>query len=349
MATIDRLAPAPVKPTTTLCRAHRSVSLFLPAILFASCTFFGAATQSYGQDVADAAKQERARKESQQKKTRHVYTEEDLKRAQILTSEDRAQVEAKKNQQAPPTAEKPAEGVDAQSLPLNEPLGDVARRLRRQKQSQKLQRSVEFHLPFADAPAFASPKPPVQPLLAPSSKPLAPSPKPSAPRFAPYQPPVKRSPFGRPRVFTAAPSLIAPSQPPIVPLAPVQPPAPVAPVNSAKGNVVTVQRGDSLWKLAEQNLGKGQRWHELLSANPSITDPNHIVAGSQIVLYAASTSRRTVTQYTVRTGDSLSQIAQSQLGHASFSSCLLRANPAIRDANLIYAGQVLLLPATCSR
>ena len=147
----------------------------------------------------------------------------------------------------------------------------------------------------------------------------------------------------------AAPSLVAPPRPPAVNLAPIQPPAPLAPVNSAKGNVVSVQRGDSLWKLAEQNLGKGLRWRELLSANPSITDPNHIVAGSQIVLPAASTSRQTATKFTVRTGDTLSQIAQTQLGRASYSSCLLHANPSIRDANRIYAGEVLLLPATCVR
>jgi nucleoid-associated protein YgaU len=147
----------------------------------------------------------------------------------------------------------------------------------------------------------------------------------------------------------AAPSLVAPSRPPAVNLDPIQPPAPLAPVNSAKGNVVTVQRGDSLWKLAEQNLGKGLRWRELLSANPSITDPNHIVAGSQIVLPAASASHWAATKFTVRTGDTLSQIAQAQLGHASYASCLLQANPSIRDANRIYAGQVLLLPVTCLR
>jgi nucleoid-associated protein YgaU len=355
MARIDLPAPAPMNQTTHVCRSHVSLSFCLPVILFASCTFF-AATQSFGQDVAEAAKQERARKESQQKKSKHVYTEEDLKRAQILTPEDRAQIEAKKNQQTPPPAEKPAESVDAQSLPPNAPLGDVARRLRTQKQSEKLQRSAEFHLPFADAPVFASPKPPAQPLLAPSLKPLAPSlnllapsSNPSAPRLAPYQPPVKRSPFGRPRVFMAAPSLVAPSRPHAVALAPVRPPAPLAPVNSTKGNVVTVHRGDSLWKLAEQNLGKGLRWRELLSANPSITDPNHIAAGSQIVLPAASASLRAATKITVRTGDTLSQIAQSQLGHASYSSCLLQANPSIREANLIYGGQVLIVPATCSR
>src|SRR5438067_13461597 len=45
------------------------------------------------------------------------------------------------------------------------PLGEIARRLRREKESQQLQRSAEFPLPFTDAPVLASPKPPTQPLL----------------------------------------------------------------------------------------------------------------------------------------------------------------------------------------
>jgi nucleoid-associated protein YgaU len=307
--------------------------------------------------VAEAAKQERARKESQQKKSKHVYTEEDLKRAQILIPEDRAELEAKKNQQPPPAPEKSRDGIDAQSLPPDAPLGDVARRFRKLKESQRLQQSAEFHLPFSDAPVLASPKP-MQPLQPHSFKPIMP-PAPAAPHFAPYQPPVKRSPFARPRVFTAAPPMIAPSRPPAARLVPAQPPAPVAPAvapsvapaivpaPAAKRNVVTVKPGDSLWKLAEQNLGKGLRWHELLSANPNILDPNHIVPGSQIVLPSASLSLRTPAKFIVRTGDTLSQIAQTQLGHASYAACIAHANPSIRNANMIYAGQVLLLPASC--
>ena len=335
--------------------SRRCLSLCFPGIVFVSCAVFGAA-QCSAQDVAEAARQERAQKESKQKKSKHVYTEQDLKREQILTPEDRAQVEAKKNQLAPPSAEKAPEALDAQSLSPDAPLGDVARHYRKQKQSQKLQLSAEFHLPFANAPALASPKPPVLASPKPPVMPLRPPvSKPAAPRFAPYQPPVKRSPFERPKVFFAAPALVMPSRPPAVRMMPSKPAAPasVAPVvpvmpkGPPKLNAVIVKPGDSLWKIAQQNLGKGPRWQDLLAVNPGIVDANHIVAGSQIYLPAAGISLRTPTKITVRKGDTLSKIAQTQFGHASYWSCVAQANPAIRDANVIFEGQVLLLPASC--
>src|SRR5712664_2222367 len=340
---------SPMSPTTIVRHSLRLESLCIPGILLFSCALFFT-TECHAQDVADTAKQERARKEWQQKKPRHVYTEEDLKRAQILTPEDRAQIEARKNQGAPDTGEKPEDALDAKSLSPDVPLGDVARRFRRLKELQKLQQSAEFHLPLADAPVLASPKP-MQPVRPHAFKPAVPA----APRFAPYRPPVKRSPFARPKIFTAAPPLVAAPRPPAARLVPAQPPAPVAPTivvptvtPNVAPTVVTVKRGDSLWKLAEQHLGHGLRWHDLLSANPGILDPSYIVTGSQIVLPAAISSVRTATKFTVRTGDTLSQIAQSQLGRASYAACIAHANPVIRDANLIYAGQVLVLPASCT-
>jgi nucleoid-associated protein YgaU len=354
MLRTDLVTPSSVGPATAVRSLSAALRLCLPSFLIFSCALFVAA-ECRAQDVAGAAKQERARKESQQKKSKHVYTEEDLKRAQILTPEDRAELDAKKNQQSSPAPEKSSDALDAQSLPPDAPLGDVARRFRKLKESRRLEQSAKFHLPFSDVPVLASPKP-MQPLQPHAFKPAAP-PVLAAPHFAPYQPPVKRSPFARPKVFTAPP-MIAPSRPPAARLVPAQPPAPVAPAvapsvapataTAAKRNVITVKPGDSLWKLAEQNLGKGFRWHELLSANPRILDPNHIVAGSQIVLPAQSFSLRTPARFTVRTGDTLSQIAQSQLGHASYAACIAHANPSVHNANLIYAGQVLLLPASCT-
>src|SRR5438309_10243866 len=216
-------------------RSSCTRSMCFPAVLITASAIVGAA-QCSAQDVAEAARHERTQKQSKQKKSRHVYTERDLKRAQILTPEDRAQVEAKKNQTVPSPAEKSGEAVDAQSLSPDAPLGDVARRFRKQKESQKLQRSAWFHFPFADAPALASPKPPVMPL-----RPAVSSPAP--PKFVPYQPPVKRSPFERPKVFMSAPPRVL-SDPPALRVTPA---APIAPASAAKLNVVTVNPGDSLW------------------------------------------------------------------------------------------------------
>lgn len=505
----------------------RFVRLTCSGILVISCTIFGF-SPCYAQDVAEAARQEQARKANQQKK-KHVYTEEDLKRAQILTPEDRAQVEARKNQQPLPAEKQSQDSVDAQALPPDVSLGEVARRYRRVRESLRLQQAAQFHLPFVDAPVFAVPKPSVAvgakpPALAPPKFPVMPASPvisiPEPPRVEPFQPPVKRSPFERPRVFISAPSHAAPShalanhgappqapavgttaaRPSTIPVGPSQPAAPapdfsvmpspsaarratpahpaapvvrttpsqqsalgmtpshptapapdfsvmpspaaavrvapahpaapvvrtapaqpstlsvapfkpaaptpdlsvmpspaptvratpahpVAPVvrptpakpstlgvaptqpaapatrvvpsqptasapvgrpaGPAKLNVLTIQPGDSLWKLAQQNLGGGLRWRDLLAANPAIVDPKHIVAGSQIFLPSIGSRFRTATRILVQKGDTLSEIARTQFGHASYWSCIAQANPAIRNVNLIFEGQSLVLPANC--
>jgi len=127
----------------------------------------------------------------------------------------------------------------------------------------------------------------------------------------------------------------------------VGPEVSLRPNGAAKLHAVAVKRGDSLWKIAEQNLGQGLRWHDLLALNPGIVDANHILAGSQIYVPTAVSSLRAATKITVHKGDTLSKIAQTRLGRAAYWSCIAHANPAMRDANLIYEGQSLLLPASC--
>src|SRR5215469_12150017 len=388
MASPDRDAPAWVSCLTAVKSPFGSPRYCVPAIFICSFVLFAAAqcsAQGQAQDqtqnqkdqsVAEAARQERARKESQQKKSKHVYTADDLKRESILTPEDRAQLEARKNQlPVPANAQQPQDPVagsavaqdlsgsaarpkvDAAAATTNSanvPLGDVARRLRREKQSQQLQRSAEFHLPLADAPVLASPKAPAQPLVPPALTVAPPTVVPPAPRVvAPLRPFVKRSPFERPRVFPAPPVVSTPRRivpAPLVPRAlpePWAPPVSLSPAVSQKMMIIIVRHGDSLWKFAVTRLGNGNRWQELLALNPGLRNSGLLEIGSEIVVPATVAPPRAPTKYVVRNGDTLWRIAQTQLHRGSAWSCIAHANPDLRDASLIHEGQVLLLPSSC--
>jgi nucleoid-associated protein YgaU len=112
-------------------------------------------------------------------------------------------------------------------------------------------------------------------------------------------------------------------------------------------HTVIIQPGDSLWKLAQQNLGRGSRWQELLAANPGIMDPTRIAVGTEIVLPARVTGLKSDLKVTVKVGDTLSGIARVMYGRAAAWRCIAQANPEIADANRIYVGQQLLLPFHC--
>jgi len=131
--------------------------------------------------------------------------------------------------------------------------------------------------------------------------------------------------------------------------------APIAPVfpNFNAPRTVVVQRGDTMWKLAEVNMGDGRRWRELAAVNPSISDPKHIVPGTVINLaenapvVPAAPAAPSDSNITIRKGDSLWKIAKLKLGAGGFWGCIAKANPRIIDANRIYAGDVLTLPTDC--
>src|SRR5260370_39356916 len=112
MLETERDKPILMGPSTAARICLCCLRLCCPGILFMSCAVFGA-TQCSAQDVAEAARQERAQKESKQKKSKHVYIQQDLKRAHILPPEDPAQGAAKRNQFAPPSAAKSQQTLDA--------------------------------------------------------------------------------------------------------------------------------------------------------------------------------------------------------------------------------------------
>jgi len=103
------------------------------------------------------------------------------------------------------------------------------------------------------------------------------------------------------------------------------PPAPAP----SSGQVYTVQRGDTLRKIAGR---LNTTVDAILNVNPQIYNPNLIYVGQAINLPAG------LSTYVVQRGDTLKIIA------ARFGTSweyLLALNPQITNANLIYVGQVI--------
>jgi nucleoid-associated protein YgaU len=118
----------------------------------------------------------------------------------------------------------------------------------------------------------------------------------------------------------------------------------------AATTLVEVQRGDSLWRIATRHLGEGRRWKELHARNPEIRNPNLIRVGDVIRVphTALAEPRRDFDVLLVRTGDTLWGLAALEFGRGDAWHCLARANPQLRDPNLILPGQELIRPEECS-
>lgn len=130
----------------------------------------------------------------------------------------------------------------------------------------------------------------------------------------------------------------------------------------------TVQKGDTLWKIAQRYYGSGSYWQKIYQDNSQIIqDPNRIYAGQVLLIYLtantnvvsptdgqADTAAGTetgvadmdpnATYYTVQDGDNLWKIAVKFYGKGWRWRRILHANDSIRDPKYIYKGQVLLIP-----
>jgi len=118
--------------------------------------------------------------------------------------------------------------------------------------------------------------------------------------------------------LTALPAPIAVAQPLPTPPTPnpTSSPAKAAPTAPATVDYV-VQRGDSLWRIAEQHLGDGNRYPEIVKLNSKLLSrgPDFIREGWTIKLPAIKKTNG-YEDYTVRKGDTLSEIALEELGNA---------------------------------
>lgn len=118
--------------------------------------------------------------------------------------------------------------------------------------------------------------------------------------------------------LTSLPAPLAAAQPIPRPLAPnhTASPAKAAPTESATVDYV-VQRGDSLWRIAERHLGDGNRYPEIVDLNRKLLKrgPDFIRQGWTIKLPTIEKVNG-YDNYTVRKGDTLSEIALEKLGNA---------------------------------
>jgi LysM repeat protein len=112
------------------------------------------------------------------------------------------------------------------------------------------------------------------------------------------------------------------------------------------GDTYTVVKGDYLTKIAK---ACGVTYSALLKANPEIKNPNLVYVGQVIrIKSGASLPGVPVTgtqEYVVVKGDTLFKIA-TRIGTTVQE--LLKLNPEIKNASLIYVGQKIRVPASAN-
>lgn len=107
------------------------------------------------------------------------------------------------------------------------------------------------------------------------------------------------------------------------------------------GNLYTVQKGDSLWGIAQKTLGDGNRYREIMSLNSLTSTTIH--AGLILQIPSGTSSQTSTQTYTVKNGDSLWKIAQSLLGNgARYKEIMVLSG---LTSTTIHVGQTLTVPA----
>jgi nucleoid-associated protein YgaU len=106
-----------------------------------------------------------------------------------------------------------------------------------------------------------------------------------------------------------------------------------------------VKRGDSLSSIADKQLGDANRWPEIFVLNRAqIRHRDRITVGQVLTLPGATPIQPRPRLYKVRRGDTLSKIAEQQLGDANRWREIFTLNrDIISDPNRIVPGQVLVI------
>ena len=99
-----------------------------------------------------------------------------------------------------------------------------------------------------------------------------------------------------------------------------------------------VIKGDTLLKIAAKYKTTPE---ELMKLNPRIKDASHIEIGWSLEIPVAKPAPSKYASYTVQPGDTLSKIAKV---YKTTVEDIVKANPTIKNPNLIHVGAVLKVP-----
>ena len=101
-----------------------------------------------------------------------------------------------------------------------------------------------------------------------------------------------------------------------------------------------IKKGDTLWKIAQENYGDGYAWTNIYENNKTIiSNPNIIETGTKIVIPKLE-SQKELKSYTVQKGDNLWKIADVQCGSGYMWTDIAIQNN-LQNPRVIHAGNVL--------
>ena len=135
------------------------------------------------------------------------------------------------------------------------------------------------------------------------------------------------------------------------PTAPTTPAAPETPAAPATAGAYTVKKGDTYGTIALNNYGTYGVWSELYKANKGakLTEGATLVLPEtlgKVVRINAPVAASGETLYTVKAGDTLGTIAKATYGDVvKYKAIFERNADRLVNANTIYEGQVIVLPA----
>ena len=109
----------------------------------------------------------------------------------------------------------------------------------------------------------------------------------------------------------------------------------VAETENKPSDTYVVQKGDSLWSIAQKLLGDGKRYLELADLN-GVTAPYTIHVGQVLSVNGARL-------YTVKAGDSPWRIAQELMGDGRRYAEIVQLN-GLKEPYTIHTGQILKIP-----